>query len=53
MLELPRRNFIIKEQINLAKRAVLGLGKAEPAPNVAEKVCASVKEPGFGTPIPG
>jgi len=53
ILELPRRNVIIKEQVNLAKCAVLGLGKAEPAPTVAEKVCASVEEPGFGSPIPG
>lgn len=53
ILELSRRNVIIKEQVNLAKRAVLGLGKAVPAPNIAEKVGACVKEPGFGSPIPG
>lgn len=53
MFELSRRNVIIKEQVNFAKRAVLGLGKAEPTPNVAEKVGAGVKEGGFGSPVPG
>lgn len=53
ILELSRRNAIIKEQVNLAEGAVLGLGKAEPAPDIAEKVCAGVKEAGFGSPVPG
>ena len=46
-------NVIIKEHVNLAKRAILGLGKAEPAPKVAEKVRASIKETSFSSPIPG
>ena len=46
-------NAIVKEQVNLAECAVLGLRKAEPAPDVAEKVGAGVEEAGFGTPIPG
>lgn len=36
ILELSRRNFIVKEHVNLSKR-VLG----------AEKICASVKEQGL------
>jgi hypothetical protein len=45
-------NVIIEEHVNLAKGAILGLRKAEPAPNVAEKVGASIKETSFGSPIP-
>lgn len=52
VLELSRRNMIIKEHVNLAKRAIFGLRKAEPAPNVAEKVGASIKQTRFGSPIP-
>jgi hypothetical protein len=44
--------MIIKEHVNLAKRAIFGLRKAKPAPNVAEKVGASIKETSFGSPIP-
>jgi hypothetical protein len=52
ILELSCRNMIIKEHVNLAKRAIFGLGKAKPTPNVAEKVGASIKETSFGSPIP-
>jgi hypothetical protein len=44
--------MIIKEHVNLAKRAIFGLRKAKPAPNVAEKVGAGIKETSFGSPIP-
>ena len=45
-------NMIIKKHVNLAKGAILRLRQAEPAPNVAEKVGASIKEASFGSPIP-
>jgi hypothetical protein len=53
IFEHSRWNVIIKQQVNLAECAVLGLGKAEPAPDVAKKVGAGVKETSFGSPIPG
>jgi len=52
ILELSRVNVIIKEHVNLSKRAILGLRKAEPAPKVAEEVGAGIKETSFGSPIP-
>jgi hypothetical protein len=52
ILELSRGNAIIEEHVNLTKGAILGLRKAEPAPNVAEKVGAGIKETSFGSPIP-
>jgi hypothetical protein len=53
VLKLPRRNVIIKKQVDLAKGAVFSLGKAEPAPYITEKIGASVEKSGFGSPIPG
>lgn len=53
ILEFPRGNVVVEQQIDLAECAVLGLGKAEPAPDVAEKVCASVEKASLGSPIPG
>lgn len=53
ILELSRRNAIVKKQIDFAKRASLGLGETKPAPNVAEEVRSGVKETGFGSPVPG
>jgi len=51
--EFSCMNAIVKEQVNLAECAVLGLRKAEPAPDIAEKVGAGVEEAGFGAPVPG
>jgi len=53
VLELPCRNLVVEEQVDLAKGAVFGLGKAEPAPYVAEEVSTSVEETSFGSPVPG
>lgn len=53
ILELPRGNVVVEQQIDLTKCAVLGLGKAEPAPDVAEKICACIEKTSFGSPIPG
>lgn len=52
VLELSRWNAVVKEQINLTKSAVFGLRKAEPAPNIAQQVRASVKEARLGSPVP-
>ena len=52
ILELPRRNLVVKQQVNLAKSAVFRLREAEPAPNVAEKIGPGVEQTGFGSPIP-
>lgn len=51
-LELARRHMISKEQIDFAKGAILGLRKAEPAPQIAEEVGASIEESGLGAPVP-
>ena len=53
MFELSRMDMVIEQQVNFSKRTILGLGKAEPTPYVTEKVGTSVKETGFGTPVPG
>jgi hypothetical protein len=45
--------MVIEEQVNLTKRAVFGLRKTEPAPDVAEEVCSSIEETSFGSPVPG
>ena len=45
--------MVIKQQVNFAKCAILGLRKAEPTPDVTKKVRTSVEEAGFGTPVPG
>lgn len=52
ILKLSCWNFIIKEQVNLAKGAVLGLGKAEPTPDIAEEIGSGIKESGFCAPVP-
>jgi hypothetical protein len=44
---------IIEKHVNLAKSAILRFRKAEPAPQVTEKVGAGIKETSFGSPIPG
>lgn len=43
VLELSSRNLVIEKHVDLAKGAILGLGKAEPAPDVAQKVSACVE----------
>jgi hypothetical protein len=43
VLEPPCRNLVIEEQVNLAESAVLGLGQAEPAPDIAEQVGAGIE----------
>lgn len=53
LLEFPCRDVVVEEQIDLAKCAILGLGEAEPAPEVAKEIGARVEETSFGTPIPG
>jgi hypothetical protein len=53
MFELPSRDVVVEEQVDLAKCAVFGLRKPEPAPDEAKKVGASVEETSFGSPVPG
>jgi hypothetical protein len=53
ILELSCGNLIIKEQVDFTKGAILGLGQAEPTPDIAEKVGSGVKESGFSSPVPG
>ena len=52
ILELSGGYFIIKEHVNLAKCAVLCLREAKPAPDITKKVCTSIKEACFSTPVP-
>ena len=52
VLEFPCGNVVVEEQVNLAKSAILRLGKTKPTPNVADKVGSRVEESGFGSPIP-
>lgn len=52
-LELPRRNAMGEEQINLTKRPIFRLRKPKPAPDVAKQVGHCVEEGGLGSPIPG
>ena len=44
--------MVIEEQIDFAKGAVFGLREAEPTPDKAEEVRASIEKTSFGTPIP-
>ena len=53
MFEFSSKDAVVEKQVDLTKSAVFGLRKAEPAPNKAEKVCTSIEETGFSTPIPG
>lgn len=43
VLELPRRHFVLKQDIDLAERTILGFWKTEPAPEVAEQIRSSVE----------
>ena len=52
MLELSSRDVVIEKQVDLTKCAVFGLWEAEPTPDEAEEVCASVEETGFSSPVP-
>ena len=53
MFEFSSKDAVIEKQVDLTKSAVFGLRKAEPAPDKAKKICTSVEETGFGTPVPG
>lgn len=53
VLELASRDFVFKQNVNLAKGTVLGLGQTEPAPDKAEQVGAGVEQTRLGTPVPG
>ena len=53
MFELPSRDVVVEEQVDLAKCAVFRLREAEPAPNEAKKVGAGIEETSFGSPVPG
>jgi len=50
--ELSSWDFVFEQQINFAETAIFCLWQAEPAPDVAEQICAGVEETGFGTPVP-
>lgn len=52
VLELSRRNVVVEHEVNLAKVPILGLRQAEPAPQIAEQICAGVKEACLGAPVP-
>lgn len=43
---------MFEQDIDLSEAAVFGLWQTEPAPNVAEKVGASIEETGFRAPVP-
>ena len=53
VLELPRWHTMIKQQVNLAESAIFRLRQSEPAPDVAQKVRASVEQCSLRSPIPG
>jgi hypothetical protein len=53
MFELPSRDVVVEEQVDLAKCAVFRLREAEPAPDEAKKVGAGIEETSFGSPVPG
>lgn len=53
ILELPRWDLVLKHQVDFAKGTILGLRKAEPAPNIAEKIGPGIEEACFGAPVPG
>jgi hypothetical protein len=50
--ELAGGNLVLEQQVDLAKRSILGLGQSEPTPNEAEEVGAGVEEGGFRAPVP-
>lgn len=52
MLELSCMDVVVEEQVNLSESAVLRLRKAEPTPDVAEKVGACIEQTCFGSPVP-
>lgn len=52
VLELAGGNLVLEENIEFSECAVLGLGKSEVAPSVAQEVGACVKETSLGPPVP-
>jgi hypothetical protein len=50
--ELPRRNLMLKHQIQLRVREALGLREAEVPPGNEQQRDARPEEPPFGTPVP-
>ena len=50
--ELPSRDLVLKEKINLAEASALGLRETEPAPEVAEQVSTGVEQGSLASPIP-
>lgn len=52
VLELAGGNLVLEENVKFSECAVLGLGKSEVAPGVAEEVGASVEETSLGSPVP-
>ena len=52
MLELPRRDAVLKQQIYLSEGSILSLRESEPAPNGAKEIGSSIKETRFGAPVP-
>jgi len=52
VLELPCGDLVLKEQVDLAERAVLGFREAEPAPEVAQEVGSGVEQTSLGSPVP-
>lgn len=52
VLELACGDMVVKHQVNLSKGPVLGLGQAEPTPDVAQKIGAGIEKTGFSTPVP-
>lgn len=50
--KLSRMYVIFEKKVNLAERAILGLRKSIPAPYIAQKIGARIKESRFCSPVP-
>lgn len=51
-LELSGGDAVLEQDLEFAERPVLGLGEAEPAPDIAQQVGARVEESSLGAPAP-
>ena len=50
--EMPRRNTLLEQNIQLSVRPALGLREAEERPQEAEETCSSVEETALCAPVP-
>jgi hypothetical protein len=53
VLKFSGWDMVVEHKVDLAEAAVLGFGKTEPAPDIAEEVGTGVEEACFGSPVPG